>query len=230
MKLELVIATLHWPGYRGCVDSWAKCASGNWSLRLMENGHTYQSLLKSYQTAFEQSDADVLGYVHDDLVCLDPEWYSRLMRQFDDPRVGLAGFAGALGHGDPEMYKKPYELPQLARCGFLSNLRQAEIHGSRFEGECDVAVLDGLSLFIRREVLKKAGGWPLDTPVGYIGYDYWACCITRELGYRIRLAGVACDHLGGKSSGLNPNLELQWEEAHRYIYDRFRGVLPYRVG
>ena len=100
------------------------------------------------------------------------------------------------------------------------------MHGQRFAGECDVAVLDGFSLFLRREVLVRAGGWPLGTPVGYISYDYWACCMARELGYRIRLVGVACDHLGGKSSGLNPNLDLRWEEAHRYIYDRFRNVLP----
>ena len=112
-------------------------------------------------------------------------------------------------------------------------MRQAEIHGRRFAGECDVAVLDGLSLFIRREVLVKSGegkaGSLARTPVGYIGYDYWACCIARELGYRIRLVGVDCDHLGGKSSGLNPNLDLHWQEAHRYIYDRFQNVLPHMV-
>jgi len=230
MKLELVFATLHWPGYRECIDSWGcGLVVGNWRARVMENGVTGQSLLESYQTAFEQSDADILGYLHDDLVCLDPEWYQRVISQFDDPAVGLAGFGGALGHGDPEMYRKPYELPQLARRTFLSNLREAEVHGQRFAGECDVAVLDGFSLFLRREVLVRAGGWPLGTPVGYISYDYWACCMARELGYRIRLVGVACDHLGGKSSGLNPNLDLHWEEAHRYIYDRFQNVLPYRV-
>ena len=229
MKLELVFATLHWSGYQECVDSWSKDTPVEWSVRILANDVTKQSLLESYQTAFRESNADVLGYVHDDLVCLDPQWYPRVMKEFDDPRVGLVGFGGALGHGDPDMYHKPYELPQLARRNFLSNMRQAEIHGMRFTGECDVAVLDGFSLFIRREVLVKAGGWPVGTSVGYISYDYWACCITRELGYKIRLVGVDCDHLGGKSSGLNPNLQLHWEEAHRYIYDRFQTVLPYRV-
>ena len=166
-------------------------------------------------------------------------------KEFEDPRVGLVGFGGGLGHGDPEMYRKPYELTQLARRGYRSNTRDAEANGVRERGSCDVAVLDGMALFVRREILDRPTiqsfrplkndlhiyGWPLHTPIGYFCYDYWLCCETRRQGYRIRMVGVACDHLNGKSTGLGPE-ELgrdKFEAAHRYLYDTCRDVLPWEV-
>jgi len=198
---------------------------------ILDNAESGDTLMESYQKAFVESDADIIAYVHDDLVCLDPFWLQKVENEFSDPSVGLVGFAGALGHGDPMMYTKPYQLSQLGRSSFRSNLKEAEKHGERFTGACDVAVLDGLALFVRREVLEKCGGWPQPpSPIDYIAYDYWISCMTRRLGYRIRLAGVDCDHLGGKSTGLNPNLgDAKFQEAHWEIYDNFRDVLPYRV-
>jgi GT2 family glycosyltransferase len=186
-------------------------------------------VVDAYQQIFETTTQDIIGFVHDDLVCLETDWDIRVTREFIDPRIGLVGFGGALGAGDPDMYKKPYELRQLARRNFMSNLREANVHGERFTGERDVSVLDGFALFVRRELLVKAGGWPMGTPIDYVGYDMWLCCMARRLGYKIRLVGVACDHIGGKSTGLNKNLEVDFEGAHRYIFDHFMDVLPAEV-
>jgi len=224
LSLELISATLRWPGHEDCLKSW------NYQVTILDNAASGDSLMESYQKATEASRCDILAFVHDDLVCLDPLWYERVLQEFSDPRVGLVGFAGALGQGSDDLYTAPYKLSNLGRIGFRSNLREAEKHGARFEGSCDVSVLDGLALFVRRDILIGARGWPLDTPIGYIGYDYWLCCITRLFGYRIRLVGVAVDHLGGKSTGLNPKLgDANFEAAHRYIYENFRKVLPARV-
>ena len=230
MKLTLISATLGWPGAAECLSSWSTNTIREWETLLMENHLTGQSMMESYQTATEASNADVLGFCHDDLVMNDPNWYTRVMAQFFNPSVGLVGFAGALGHGDPEMYSKPFECGLLARRGFLSNLRDAEVHGQRFDSVCDVSVLDGMALFVRRSLLLDCGGWPLPpSKVGYIGYDYWMSCMARRYGYRVRLVGCACDHLGGKSTGLNPNLNVDFIGAHREIYDNFRDVLPAEV-
>lgn len=230
MKLELISATLKQPTWRECLDSWSAHTLREWSTRLMENDLTGQSLMESYQTAFEESPADVLGYIHDDLVMHDPLWYQRVMREFQDDEVGLVGFAGALGHGSIDLYTSPYKLSNLGRVGFVSNMRDAETHGVRFGGSCDVSVLDGMALFVRRELLAECGGWPLGGPVGYIGYDYWMSCMARRHGYHVRVVGCACDHLGGKSTGLNKDLDPQFEEAHLKIWEEFRDVLPGRVG
>jgi GT2 family glycosyltransferase len=107
-------------------------------------------------------------------------------------------------------------------------MRTAEIHGGRFIGERDVAIGDGFALFVRRNILDKVGGWPVDKPVGYFMYSEWLCCEARRQGYRIRLVGVDCEHLGGKSSGYIPATD-NYDEAHKYFYENNRDVMPYRV-
>ncbi|MDE2104233.1 MAG: glycosyltransferase family 2 protein [Patescibacteria group bacterium] len=223
MTLELFSATLRQPTWESCLNSW------HHPYTLLDNKACGDSLMESYQKAAESSSADILGYVHDDVVCLVDDWKARVMAEFDDSEVGLVGFGGALSHGTPDIYRTSYVLTQIGRGKFLSNMKEAENHGRRFQGSCDVAVLDGFVLFVRKAILDKCGGWPVDSKVGYIGYDYWISCMTRRLGYRIRLVGVSCDHLGGKSTGLNPELDVDFDGAHRAIYDEFRDVLPFEV-
>jgi GT2 family glycosyltransferase len=192
-------------------------------------------MLPAFQHALGATgEYDILAYLHDDTIINDPGWVAKVMREFEDPKVGLVGFGGATRHGDPFMYNKPYEYQQLARAGFASNMRDAENHGERFTGSRDVAVLDGFALIVRRAVLEAAGGWPLNTPIGYVCYDYWLSCMARRLGYRIRRVGVACDHLGGQTFvklgiGQDPKHWKQYLDSHRYIYDEFKDVLPYEV-
>jgi len=158
----------------------------------------------------------------------EKDWDLRVLRQFNDPTVGMVGFAGALGHGHPDLYKVPYHLPNLARQTFMSNMRSAETHGARFTGERDCAVLDGCALFVRRSILKKWGGWPNNPSVDYFMYSENLCCEARRQGYRIRLVGVDCEHLGGKTVGMVP-LQDDYEKAHAYFYEHNRDVMPYRV-
>ena len=226
MTLELISATLKQPTWRECLDSWSKHTLREWSTRLMENDLTGQSLLESYQTAFEQSSADILLFVHDDFIMHDPLWNTRVSQEFKDPDVGMVGFAGAVGHGSSDLYTSPYKLSNLARQRFLSNLVNAEANGDRFSGTCDVSVLDGMALGIRRSLLLDMGGFPLDTVIGYFMYAEWMCCMARRFGKKIRLIGCQCEHLSGKSTGLNPNLKLAFEAEHEYVYNEFRDVLP----
>ena len=224
-KMIYGVATCDWVGYKDCIKSWKDNASASYPVYEVHG----KDILTAYQEICDHTTEPIIAMCHDDLMINEKDWDLRVLNQFDDPKVGLVGFAGAPGHGAHDMYKSPYHLCQLGRVGFRSNMKDAALHGAAFTGEQDCAVLDGLSLFVRRTVLEEAGGWPLGTPVGYIGYDYWICCMTRRLGYKIRLVGVSCDHLGGKSTGLNPSLQVDFEGAHRYIYDEFKDVLPYMV-
>jgi len=198
-----------------------------------------EGMLPAYQYGFEfakNAGFDLLAYLHDDVIIDDDNgaWIARVEKEFEDPTVGLVGFGGAIGHGSAGMYDVPYQYQLLARHAFMSNMRDAENHGTRFIRSCNVAVLDGFAMIVRREVLEKAGGWPLGTPIGYVCYDYWLSCMTRRLGYKIRLVGVPCQHLGGRTfvklgKGDDPRHWQQYLDSHKYIYEEFRDVLPFEA-
>lgn len=202
-----------------------------------------QGVLAAYQHGYESAKGDtedIIAYIHDDVEIDEPRWQERVMLQFNDPSVGLVGFGGAKRHGTPDLYKRPYKLTNLARFDYFSNQKDAEAHGTRFDGAMDVAVLDGFCLIVRRELLDKMDGWPVDSPIKFHCYDYWASCMARRHGYRIRMVGVACHHWGGRTS-TKPEYEdwLRKEfgktdqdvhtESHRFIYDIFKDVLPYEA-
>lgn len=116
----------------------------------------------------------------------------------------------------------------------------AEHHGERFVGARDVALLDGFSLIVRREILDRAGGFPVDRYPDHHVYDQWTCLMAHRLGYRVRLVGVKCHHRGGLTS-VSPEYQAwaaktKWgsdaemhTEGHKLIYEDFRGILPVRV-
>jgi hypothetical protein len=57
----------------------------------------------------------------------------------------LVGFGGGLGLGAADIYQTPYDPMQLARVGFISNMKDAELHGARTTSYQPIAVLDGFS-------------------------------------------------------------------------------------
>jgi GT2 family glycosyltransferase len=224
MTLTYGFATREWDDWQECCRSWLRNAKDHHRISVAIG----KDLMPAYQEIYEKTDGDAIAYLHDDLVCYEQDWDVRVLKQFDDPFVGIVGVAGALGHGHPDLYKVPYRLSNLARQSFLSNMVDAEKHGARFTGERDVAIVDGMALFIRRPILDKGKGWPVDKPYGYFLYAEWACCEARRQGYRIRLVGIKVQHLGGKSSGFISPKE-NYEAAHQYLYDNNHDVLPYRV-
>lgn len=192
------------------------------------------------QAGYELSgDADILAYIHDDVQIYERGWDTRVLREFDDPTVAVVGFGGGTGLGTPGIYKTPYRLQQLARSNYMSNVRDAEVHGARFTGERDVAVLDGFCLIVRKSFLDLIGGWPTNKLMFHM-YDAFVCCMARRHGYRVRLVGVDCMHFGGRTSTQRPYNEWLSDkfgktdsdvhrEAHEWCYEEFRDVLPFDV-
>lgn len=222
MNLAVCVATRYRDGFEQCVQTWTnpnhihftKCEDGK--------------LVKAMQEAYENTDADILCYLHDDVICHEPSWQDRVMKEFQDPKVGVVGFGGSLWHGSPDIYKVPYHISQLGRSYYMSNVDDAEVHGARFTGERDVATLDGFALLVRRWVLDKLGGWPVGS-LSFHGYDHWITLGATLLGYRCRLVGIRCHHLGGQTyTKVNPD-PTDHDRAHKWLYENFRGVLPVMV-
>lgn len=199
----------------------------------LQNGS--DGILPAFQRGYEATTGfDILAYFHDDLLLKDSTWEDRVLIEFQEPRVGLCGFGGARGHGSPDIYSVPYEYRQMGRSSFMSNMIDAEAHGIRITDSRAAAVLDGFSLIIRRSILNTTKGWPVDTPVGYVGFDYWISLMTRRLGFQIKVIGVPVIHLGGQTFvklglGQGPEHWQQFLDAHEYLYSEFKDVLPFHV-
>lgn len=188
-----------------------------------------------------KSDGDILAFLHDDVEIFDPGYDAQGF--FDKhPKCGMVGFGGALGLGTNDIYKRPYDLMQLARLDFVSNMKDAELHGRRVLEPTRVSVLDGFSQIIRRTAYEEVGRWDavLDIGIEYHMYDAAMACLMAEKGWEVWMLPIPCHHAGGRTSttpaydawlrsrGINGDGEVH-AKAHRIIYDRFRNILPLRV-
>lgn len=196
-------------------------------------------MVAALQRGYElTTDADIIGYTHDDLTIHEREWDAKVKALFEIPNVGVVGFGGALQHGHPDLYRIPYQLQHLARYDYRSNTDDAEMHGTRFIGTCEVAVVDGFAMFIRRKLLERTKGWPTQHLV-FHNYDYFIGCSAHRHGYKVLMTGIECFHSGGATSTARPYqewLESQsltdqqtHEQAHRWLYKEYSDVLPWRV-
>ena len=190
--------------------------------------------LTKCQRFYERDSAPIQGYLHADLYIQDEGWDQRVMDQFGDPAVGVVGFVGARRLGDPDIYRTPYDYRQLARAGVLSNLVDAEVHGERYSGECEVAVLDSCAVFVRRSLLVRCGGWKSSgLPDNTHCSDLWISLMARRFAMATRVVGVRARHTGGGKgeaglgwlAGVGGD-QATHREAHRVIYDQFRDLLP----
>ena len=214
-----------------------KCLAGR--LIVIDNSVNNRGVFGSYEEGYRLSTDPIIAYLHTDVEIYEQDWDKRVLAEFEDPTVGLVGFGGAKGLGVPDLYRRPYELRQLARQEFYSNMRDAEAHGERFAGSMEVAILDGFCLIVRRALLDKCGGWqPEEWPPHHV-YDMYIAAQTKRHGYRARMVGVDCRHRGGETATSGKYLDwattTKWgsdqamhTQGHRLFYDRFRDVLPWR--
>lgn len=176
---------------------------------------------------------DVLLYLHDDVEIMEEWWDEKLALAFAmRPEMAIAGFGGARGLGDPDLYTKPYELVQLARRDFISNMKSAEQHGARVLRPQRVATLDLFSMGIRMDFLDKVGGWGW-WPHVHHGLDNAMCAQAHRHGKEVWMLPFACEHFGGRTS---TTVDFQstfgkaegdiHAEGHVTLYEDFKDVLP----
>lgn len=275
MKLVIVTATTDLDRSRTCRDSWGTGFTeivvvngcGEELQARIRNQHTdatylcteaYLGTVPAFQAgvdyALEKTDADLIACFHDDLELLDPEWAKKTIRHFETHLAcGLAGFGGAIGLGDENIYRVPYEPVQLARKGFRSNLVDAEVHGLRSLLPEKVACLDGFSLVGHRGFYK---GWQypngprqFDRPWHYFAdhgiihhaYDSLMGAYAKRLGWDVWYLPIRARHYGGQTAvgdqGYQSWAQAQilggdqgfWQQSHQRGYELFHDVLPLRV-
>ena len=167
--------------------------------------------------------AEVIACLHDDVDVQHRGWDSLVLGLFDqNPSCGLAGFGGAWGLGDEQAGQGEYRPTWLVRRGFMSNMHEAEVHGTRVTEARRIAVLDGFSLIFSRQFLRGFQprthlGWNrvydscdnVDATlfhqlqswgVVHHAYDAAMGAFARQLGWETWLLPLACRHHGGQTA------------------------------
>lgn len=203
--------------------------------------------------------AEIICCLHDDVLIEDDLWDIKVLQAFDAyPEMGLMGFGGGVGLGSDDIYKSPYSPHQLARQGFVSNMRDAEAHGRRSDRYERIAVLDGFSQigraaffagltpYLAHHPTVQPVEWNIwqqmaDWGLVHHAYDAAVGAWAKRLGWQVGFIPVKVHHLGGQTAvgesryaewaqTITPRGDADfWEMAHHEVYERFRDVLPIRV-
>ncbi len=178
---------------------------------------------------------DVLIYIHDDVTIHDPDWLARVLEPFARPDCAVVGLGGALSLGHPDLYKRPYRLPDMARGGYRSNQTDWQTHGEQETGSCRVAVVDAFFMAVRRDFLVKIDGWPVKH-LSHHGLDLWLGCEAARHRKETWMVGVSCTHHGGGTSTKPIYREAKWLQGsslesdhqlpHKWLHSEYIDVLP----
>lgn len=201
-----------------------------------DNTDNLVSPCEAYQRLLEDSDSEFTIFVHDDVTILEDGWRDRIVAVFDaHPDCVVVGLGGAPRLGHPDLYKKPYDIWNMARSGYASNQSDWQTHGAREQGTRRVAVVDAFVLAVRTAWLKAIGGWPV-AHLTHHCLDLWICLEAARRGKEVWMTGVECTHHGGGSSTKPIYREAKWlkggslasdhQEPHRWLFDEYRDALP----
>lgn len=164
---------------------------------------------------------EIIAVLHDDCIVQEQGWDKTVVEHFEQhQKCGLAGFGGAWGLGDEQAGQGEYRPTWLVRRGFMSNMKDAEVHGTRVTEPRKIAVLDGFSLIFQRRMLHGLpvpGGIDVYRPtlmtrglqlfslleqwgVMHHAYDAAMGAFAKQLGWETWLLPVACWHMGGQTA------------------------------
>jgi len=144
-------------------------------------------LIKALNQGWHLAGREFVCFLHNDTELKEPRWLERLIQAFDrDDSIGLAGFYGAKRIRRDGRYVGRTIVHCLAEAPTLPSPL------------AEVAVVDGVCLFLRRELLETLGGF--DEGYGFLhGYDKDLSFAVRETGRRCILVNAPFIHHGGRT-------------------------------
>lgn len=262
-RLAVVTATLSPDASRECLQSWQDMASYQlatyvvWS-QLGTQGQKARTeagqrilvrrgggVVPAFAVGVDQAFADgaeAVVCLHDDVLISHPGW-DFLVQSVLDTGVKFAGFGGGTSLGNSELYRADYDPMQLARGGFVSNMRDAEAHGKRVKALVPCVVFDGFCQIGTKDWFPQAWRWLGDSGIQHHFYDGVLGCLAARMHVQPgMLIPVACHHYGGRTAVASQEYHRWagektpggdaafWAQAHEIGYREFKDVLPFSVG
>jgi len=156
------------------------------SLRYHRNAENL-GLIKALNQGWRLAGGEFVCFLHNDTEMREPRWLERLVQALDaDPSVGLVGL---------------YGVKRIRRDGRYvgRTIVHCLAEGSTLRGPmAEVAVVDGVCLFLRRDLLEALGGF--DEGYGFFhGYDKDLSFAVRETGRRCVVVNAPLIHHGGRT-------------------------------
>ncbi len=203
---------------------WPDNSTGDATFSWLDNSENRKTPCECYQEILDTCTADILIYLHADVTIHDPEWLTRIMALFENPECVVAGLGGATSLGRPDLYRKTWNIWNMARGGYASNQTDAETHGERFTGDRQVAVLDAFLMAVRVDWLRNRGGWPVKH-LSHHCADLWLACEAARDDRQVWMTGASCTHHGGGASTSPAYREAAWLQGGSMETDH---ILPHR--
>jgi len=197
----------------------------------------------AFKEALKHTNADVLAFFHSDFFIYETDWHKKVLEQFErNERLGMIGFVGSdeidstggrgLGtrsnfQGKTIVFVDKSKIDVSGRIGYLPTISYsgsaAEVHGKRVNAFSYGAVVDGCSMILRRTALEQIG-FREDFPPHHF-YDRLIATQLLEVGWKIGILGVECDHISGQTA----NQEIKWQEFAKEWCEK-HNIVPSSLG
>ena len=161
----------------------------------------------AYNQGFNLGNAPYVCIMHNDVLIFKKGWLSEIIETLDrDKDIGIVGLAGR---------KKINKKGLVDESTLVHNLQNEHLNEPMKSVYEDVAVIDGLCFFIRREILKKTGG--LNEEYGYMHcYDLDISLSSLSLGYRNIVRNIEAMHIS------NGGITRKTDEYKKLVKDDYK--------
>lgn len=130
------------------------------------------SVIASFNLGWPQAETEFVCFLHNDTEMITPDWLARLLAPFARPDVGMTGLFGV---------QRLRRNSRFVGRTIVHSLAEGPTVRAPWE---EVAVIDGVCLCVRRELLASLGG----VDEGYGFYHGW----DKDLSFAVRERGLRC--------------------------------------
>lgn len=195
--------------------------------RVENSENQFGGICRAYSAGFNQGEADIVVFVHEDVFFLQPGWGKQVLQLFDEnPQMGLLGVAGSsrLQADNPLWVRagRPWIHGRVMH--WLNNGER--IFSTEYSGTAEnvvqrVAVVDGLFMAVRRSSMQGLG-FDASTFGGYHFYDLDLCMQMHVAGlYQICVSSeLSVCHMSGGG------FDQSWKESAVQFLRKWGADLP----